>query len=174
MKERLITASMVLVLSVSFLFSGCDSPTPEEEGFAIYLTRDNIPVEKMEALSHIEIAEEPIISGDDVISYDWKTHEIEITAAAFDRIKQGKKSVPGESFIVCVNRQPVYWGAFWSLLSSQSFDGITIMRPFNTNTEGGYFINITRGYPSEGFYQGEDPRSSQSIKEALEKAGKLE
>jgi hypothetical protein len=34
----------------------------KEEGFAIYLTKDDIPPSRMEALSHVEIAKKPIIS----------------------------------------------------------------------------------------------------------------
>lgn len=76
----------------------------------------------------------------------------------------------GKVFIVCVDRKPVYWGAFWPLYSSQSFDGIIIPTPLmpNKNT-----IQITLGHPATGFYKGNDPRSNPAILQSLRQAGKL-
>ena len=99
------------------------------EGFAIYLTRDDIPPEKMEMLSHVEIADQPIISIQDIITYNAQTHEIKLTDAAFERISRLEVPVRGKSFLVCVDKAPVYWGAFWTPISSISFDGVTIWKP---------------------------------------------
>lgn len=171
MKKILLAALMVLGLSALPVFNGCSSETGE--GFAIYLTKDDVLVSQMEALSHVDIADEPIISIDDIVSYDWETHEIELTPTAFDRINVTPKDVFGNVFMVCVDKQPVYWGAFWSMLSSISFNGVTIIRPYASQAKGGYFIYITLGYPAPDFFTGEDPRSDPLIMESLEQAGKL-
>jgi len=171
MKKALIAASIILLLHAPLVFPGCNAPNPEEEGFAIYLTRDNIPPSQMEALSHIEIADEPIISSDDIISYDKNTHEIVITAEAFQRIEQLEVPTSGKSFVVCVDKGPIYWGAFWTPVSSQSFNGITIWVPSFHQQQN--IIRIELGYPSESFYSGEDPRSNTAILKSLEKTGKL-
>ena len=77
----------------------------------------------------------------------------------------------GKSFVVCVNREPIYWGAFWTPISSVSFDGITIWKPLNSQEPE--VIKLELGYPSPAFYEGEDPRNNAEVMESLEQAGKL-
>jgi len=124
----------------------------------------------MEALSHVEIADKPFFSLPDIVSYEGNTHEIKLTAAAMNRLSALQVPTGGTSFVVCVDRQPLYWGAFWVAFSSQSFDGITIMQPLSSE---GDKITISKGYPSASFYRGEDPRNDPWIMESLKQAGKL-
>src|SRR4030042_3678314 len=128
MKKILIVALTVIWLSALPVFNACNSQatTPMSEGFTIYLTRDNIPVSQMEALSHIEIADEPFISLGDIISYNWDNHGIQLTPEAYERVDELEVPTSGKSFVVCVDKAPIYWGAFWAGYSSQSFDGVTI------------------------------------------------
>jgi hypothetical protein len=173
MKNRLafvIVASLLLVP----LFLGCSS-TAGGEGFAIYLTRDNIPPSQMEALSHVDLADQPVISINDIVEYNWATHEIELTPDAYQRLDAMHFPTNGTSFLVCVDHYPVYWGAFWSSYSSQSFNGVTIITsPFFHESEGApNTIQISLGYPSPSFHQGVDPRSNQQIMDSLVKTGKL-
>jgi hypothetical protein len=160
-------ASILLLATMLFAFFGCRPPA---EGFAIYLTANDIPVREMPILSHINLADKPLISGADIISYLKATHEIRLTEEAFQRILNLEVPVWGKSFVVCVDRNPIYWGAFWVPFSSQSFDGVTILKPLGSTEP---YIQIERGYPSSEFGQGEDPRSDPRIFEALEQAGKL-
>jgi hypothetical protein len=125
----------------------------------------------MEALSHVNLTDQPIISIEDVITYNAQTHEIKLTDEAFERIYQLDVSTGGKSFIVCVNKAPIYWGAFWVLWSSMSFDGVTIWMP--PIFEGPNVIRLELGYPSSELYTGEDPRSNPIVIESLEQAGKL-
>jgi hypothetical protein len=125
----------------------------------------------MEVLSRIAISETPVIASGDIVDYNWNTHEILLTPDAFKRLDAMQVPTNGVSFIVCVDKSPVYRGAFWAGYSSLSFNGVTIMvkpGPAKENT-----IQITLGYPEFSFYSGEDPRSEKRIKDALEKAGKL-
>jgi len=167
--------AIFLLLSVFLLFglltaSGCSSKQASE-GFAIYLTKDDIPVAEMEKLSHIDLADTPAVSINDIISYNRATHEIELTPDAYERVMGLEVSTSGRSFLVCVDRAPVYWGAFWTPLSSQSFSGVSIwVYPYS---QQGNIITLQLGYPSQSFYQGEDPRSNPIIMESLDKAGKL-
>ena len=181
MKKKLLTASIVLVLLVPFLFGGCGFITGEEaanspdikgaEGFAIYLTRFDIPPSRMEMQSHVELADKPVISRDDILSYNWDTHVISLTAEAYQKLEAMKIPVNGVSFLVCVDKKPLYWGAFWTPVSSLSFDGITITLP--SMFPGENIVKLEPGYPGPAFYSGKDPRDNPSILEALEKAGKL-
>ena len=112
-----LTLVMVCVLLMS---GGCSAKN--NEGFAIYLTKEDIPPSQMEALSHIDIADQPTISIKDIITYNAQTHELKLIDTAFERISSLEVPVKGKSFMVCVNKAPIYWGAFWTPISSMSFD----------------------------------------------------
>jgi hypothetical protein len=167
-----ILVTGITVLIISLLFTGASCKTAKGEGFAIYLTRDDVPPAKMEALSHVDLAENPLISLADIISYNAQTYELKLTNEAYERIADLEVPVRGKSFMVCVDKSPVYWGAFWTPVSSQSFNGVTIWKPFG-NSHQGTIITLQLGYPSSSFYGGEDPRNSPEVIESLEQSGKL-
>lgn len=165
-----IPAKLTIVIAcVLLMSSGCSAPN--HEGFAVYLTKGDIPPAQMPALSHIDIADQPVISINDIVSYNVKTHEITLTANTFDRISSLEVPVRGRSFVVCVDRNPIYWGAFWTPISSMSFDGVTIMKPLGS--QDSKIIKLEAGYPSSSFYRGEDPRNNAEVMGLLEQAGKL-
>jgi hypothetical protein len=167
MKKAIVVVLVLSMLVIPPTISGCSSPGD----FSIYLTKDDIPVSKIPVLSHVEIADEPIVSIKDIVSYTRDTHEIELTAKAYERVMDLKVPTSGKSFVVCINKSPIYWGAFWVPYSSQSFDGVTILVPAFSEQEN--TVKIELGYPSASFYTGDDPRSSREIMKSLEKAGKL-
>ncbi|MBP1919301.1 hypothetical protein J2Z34_001790 [Youngiibacter multivorans] len=162
--------SILLFISIAALsmLSGCTSRN--DEGFAIYLTRDDIPPVSMEVLSNIEKSSEPILTEHDIVSYDAKDHSILLEPDAFLKFNDLELSTRGKSFLVCVDGFPIYWGAFWTPLSSMSFEGVVIMLP---SFAGENIVNISLGYPGESFYKGSDPRNDKRILDTLEKAGKL-
>ena len=161
-----LTVVLICLLLVS---SGCGAT--KGEGFAIYLTKEDIPPAQMPALSHVDIADQPIISMKDVITYNAQTHELKLTPSAFERISSLEVPVRGKSFIVCMDKKLIYWGAFWTPISSISFDGVTIWKPYSS--QGPAVITLELGYPSSSFYGGEDPRNSPEILKSLEQADKL-
>ena len=154
---------------VLMMLSGCS--TPQQEGFAIYLTKADIPPAEMPALSQIDLAQGPIVPADDIITYNAQTHEIKLTDSAFERIFLLEVPLRGKSFVVCVDKKPVYWGAFWIPISSISFDGVTIWKPLSG--QGEKVIKLDLGYPSASFYGGEDPRNDPKIMRSLEQSGKI-
>jgi len=162
----IITAALVCVFIVS---GGCSRAS--HEGFAIYLTEGDIPPTQMPALSHVDTAEKPIIAADDIITYNTQTHELKLTTSAFERIAQLDVPVRGRSFVVCVDRKPVYQGAFWTPISSISYDGVTIWKP--SSYQEPKVITLELGYPSSSFYGGEDPRNNPEVIRAIDEAGKL-
>lgn len=76
-----INALIIVSIFLLFLYT-----TNKDEGFAIYLTKDDIYPAQLPALSHVEIDEHPIITHTDIITYNAYTHEISLTASAFNRI----------------------------------------------------------------------------------------
>jgi hypothetical protein len=141
------------------------------EGFAIYLTKADIPPAQMEALSHVDISDKPVIGLKDIVGYNGVTHEITLSAEAFKRVVDLEVPVRGTSFLVCVDKAPIYWGAFWTPVSSISFDGVTIWKPFGAQETKTVALEL--GYPSVSFYGGDDPRDNPLILDSLDKAGKL-
>jgi len=176
MKKILIAALMAILLLTPLVF-GCNSPkeTPATgEGFAIYLTLYEIPAASMHLVKHYYLAVNPFISLNDILSYKIITNEIELTTDAYERLIQLQVPTSGRSFVVCVDKQPIYWGAFWTPISSQSFNGVVIMiPPFPSGELPANTIRIDCGYPSPNFCQGEDPRSNTEIMKSLKAAGKL-
>ncbi len=166
----ILYAMLICIMLCPFIISGACS-TPGPEGFAVYLTEGDIPLSKMPVLSHVDLAEQPVISTKDIVSYNVITHEILLTPEAFDRVSSLHVPTSGRSFMVCVDRQPIYWGAFWTLLSSQSFDGITIIKPLGSRDLK--VIKIEPGYPSASYFNGEDPRNNLEVIRSLQQAGKL-
>jgi hypothetical protein len=156
----------ILVSSICTTSEGMVTPS-NDEGFAVYLTKQDIPPAQMEALSHVNLTDQPIISIKDVITYNAQTHEIKLTDEAFERISQLDVSTGGKSFIVCVDKAPIYWGAFWVRWSCTLFDGVTIWKPLSLEEP-----HVIRLELSE-IYIGEDPRSNPAVIESLEQAGKL-
>jgi len=163
--------STTYTLNVNDYRTTFDGTLMKGEGFAIYLTKEDIPPEKMEMLSHVDIADRPVISTEDIIAYDAQTHQIKLTDEAFERISQLEVPVRGKSFLVCVDKAPIYWGAFWTPISSMSFDGVTIWKPLIAIEPN--MIKLELGYPSSTFYTGEDPRNNTEVMKSLDQAGKL-
>jgi hypothetical protein len=162
----LLSAALFCTMLIS---NGCSREN--REGFAIYLSKEDIPPAQMESLSQIVIANQPIISTQDIVTYNAQTHELKLTAEAFERISSLEVPVRGKSFAVCVDKAPVYWGAFWTPISSISFGGVTIWKPLNYQEVK--VITFELGYPSQSFYGGEDPRNKAELINSLDKAGKL-
>lgn len=169
MSTTIFSKLAVILVCVLLLSSGCSNPKPE--GFAIYLTKNDVPPAQMEALSHVEIADQPMISAKDIVTYNKRTHEITLNKDAFQRISNLEVPVRGKSFVVYVDKKPIYWGAFWTPISSISFEGVTVWKPLGS--QGPEMITLELGYPSSTFYDGEDPRNNPEIIESLQLAGKL-
>jgi len=165
------TVIIIGVLIVLGILTSSIFATAADEGFAIYLTEPDVPPAQMEVLSHITLTDRPVISSEDIITYSAQTHEIRLTDQAFERICALEVPVQGRAFMVCIDKQSIYWGAFWTPISSISFDGVTIWQPYCGRDPA--VITLQLGYPSSSFYGGEDPRNSPEILGSLEQAGKL-
>jgi len=166
-KPTIVISCFLLIL----ILYGIYFTETKSEGFAIYLIRKDIPPAQMEALSHVDLSDQPIISVEDIITYNAQTHEMKLTSNAFDRVYALDVPVTGKSFMVCIDKEPIYWGAFWTPISSLSFDGITILKPYNTQEQNTIVLEL--GYPSSSFYGGEDPRNNTKVLESLVITGKL-
>jgi hypothetical protein len=160
---------MAAFIGLLLISGGCNAA--KGQGFAIYLTRDSVPPSQMQTLNYVNLAEQPFLTTKDIVHYYSQTYALELTDSAFERVSNLEVPTPGKSFVATVNGKPVYWGAFWTPISSQSFDGVTIMKPLIFTEPG--FINFELGYPAPSFYSGGDPRNNTEILNSLEQDGKL-
>ncbi len=138
----------------------------------MYLLAERRPVVGLSGadVRTLQLEEKPVLSRADITAYARATHEITLTAEAAARIEQLPipGGGPGLPFVVCVGSERIYAGAFWSPLSSMSYDGIAIevlpglRRP----------LHIQLGYPeSPVFFRGQDLRADPRILQALDRAG---
>jgi hypothetical protein len=172
--KRICFAGIVIAVLV-FMFAGCERSDVHVQrvgGFAIYLvdrSADTAQLAKMD-IDSVPLETMPVITVDDIVSYNKETHEIELTSSTYDRLMQMGVPVNGRYFAVCLDGNPVYLGAFWVMWSSLSYDGVVIMLPSLTGTP---VVQISLGYPGSGFFTGKDPRNNKKIFKSLELAGKL-
>ena len=173
-KKTLLNKTLFLLIIVLVLtFTGCQ--TTKNDDFAIYLLAQDIPVRELRQsdIGQLVIGTEPLISSGDIVSYDKTNHRIEPTQAAFTRIQQLfhiPVELDGIPFVVCVGKEHIYAGAFWTPRSAINYDGVVIMQPFGP---GETIIQIALGYPVSEVFTGNDPRADPRIMKALEQDEKL-
>lgn len=165
--------SFFLITIGGLAFSGCQPV--KDNNFAIYLLAQDIPATKLAQvdINQLMLENKPIISTAEVVSYDKVNHTIELTQEAFTRIQQlfpMLVKVDGIPFVVCVGKERIYTGAFWTPISSLSYDGVVIMQPFDPTTTT---IQIALGYPGQGLFTGNDQRADPRIMKTLEQNNKL-
>lgn len=149
--------------------------TTDSGKFGIYLLAD----EKMNAdaalklkLDDIPLQKKPLLAMDDFVCYSWDDHSFELTRAAAARLP--KPGVFGVPYVVVLNGQRSYLGAFWTSISSAGFRNPVIM-PKPWLAVGGTTFEIRRAYPGvTADAPKNDPRDSPAIRFAFQMAGKLD
>jgi hypothetical protein len=140
------------------------------EGFAIYLPQGDVSPQKMPDLNSVQLPTQPFIGMKDIVNYNPENYQLTLTPDAINRIDALQVGVYGKPFVVCVDRIPVYWGAFWTPISSVPFDGFAIEQPLNNQTNT---VIIQTGYPTSSFFTGTTWVDDASIQESFRQAGKL-
>jgi hypothetical protein len=169
MKKQKIILIVFFILTIA----GCTSS--HIDGFTIYLLSQDmsaLDASKMD-VDQLPLEIEPLLSGEDIVSYELANHIIEITPAAYRRFRGTFPQlvrVAGIPFVVCAGSQRIYAGALWTPASSISYDGVIILQPFDND---GTTIQLSLGYPGPDSFTGSDPRADPRIVRALEQAEKL-
>ncbi len=164
---------MVVLLLGLFLLPGCQEAAKGD--FSIYLLKDEMHAIELAGknLAELELQDTPLISAKDIVSYDAATHSIELTEEGLAHMEELFPEtiwVSGVPFVVTVGDERIYAGAFWTPLSSLSFDGVVILQELGEEQR---ILQISLGYPGPDWFTGEDPRSDQRILAALRTAKKL-
>jgi len=148
---KVIFATIVVLLVITGTYLLLSFMTPSVDGFGIYLLESG----------------ELVISDLEIVSYNKTSHEIKLTDAGVEKIEGLQMPLNGAGFVIKVEGEEIYCGAFWSPISSLPYHGVVIEILVINNS-----VKIDAGYPSSQF-QGEDPRDNPKVFDYLEKVGKL-
>ncbi len=126
-----IITILVLLFFFSLLYScnqnNITGTTADDKGLNFYLLKDStlsangIIINKTD-ISRLELSEKPFLSYKDIITYKWQEHLISLDTqkvAEINNFCKTKINVDGLPFIVKVNNERIYLGAFWFELSSK-------------------------------------------------------
>ena len=139
---------------------------PDDLSFAIYLVKDGNTAAAAETpLPELVLEETPLLTDADLIVYRWSDHTLELSDQT--AIESRLPAVPthGLPFVVVVNGERIYFGAFWVSYSSQSTDLPVIdiiVDPWQ----------IKPGYPWDHTLE-PDVRNDRRIRDTLHSLGKL-
>ena len=165
-----------VVLFILLYMAEISACAPQEsKEFSIYLLDEGISAIEFSRVDIEEVTLEstPVISGEDIVSYELDSHRITLTPAAYRRLQlvfQEPVKVSGIPFVVCVGSQRIYSGALWTPVSSISYDEVVILQSYESE---GTTIQLTLGYPGPAAFTGRDPRADPRIVRALELTNKL-
>ena len=124
----------------------------------------------MTPLASLALATEPVVSLTSIAWYIGTKHQVfwdQLSTTAALRNRVGHVGTQGVPFVVEADGQRIYLGTFYSLISSQSFAGPTVIME-HLSPEG---FTIEAAYPAPA--SGADPRSDPRILKVLTEAGKL-
>lgn len=167
---------LACLLAAVLILAACKPAAPKGDcgpgALAFYLTAETRHGADMPrtGLEKVELSAEPIIAPDEILSYSVQTFELRLAPAAMQRLAALKVPTNGIGFVACSQGKPVFSGAFWTPISSLSYDGIAMMVPLDASWPA---VRLDPGYPGGMSALRDDPRSDPNLLKALEDAGKL-
>ena len=116
---------LFVLLFASLFFRCSDSTSPtDEKAFGIYLLKDTLIITsdaKKLPLNSLQVQDSPIISIEDIETYNWSEQTMSLTSEAFKRFgsAEGKvKSAFGLPFVVMIDQTKIYLGNIYPAYSS--------------------------------------------------------
>ena len=168
MKAAILLGAFVLHIVTSL------TPAQQPATVAIYLFANPVDARtvKQDQWKSLPLASEPIISETDILAYDFSKHAIKLSAEALKRLP--RPPVTGTPFVVVINGERIYPGAFYNMASSIPCDMPVIVtaRIGQSESLGADVVLIDRAYPQQ-YATGKDLRSDARIRDALGKLKKL-
>lgn len=146
-----------------------EGPADRPMGFALTLAKvAPADAQALGDLAAVPLEAKPLLVGADFTSYDVTDHTFTLTPEAEARLIAINLPTSGRAFVVSVDQERIYAGAFWTPLSSLSYDGVTILllEGFGPIANDGVY-RIELGYPGSSFFNGPDPRSDPRILAAV-------
>lgn len=138
----------IWLIIIVLLLVACES----KESFELYL----VPFEEagyITSVEDLELPEQPLLTSDDMISYDWQNHEVVLKASYLKSlnppnleevlmIKGGSErfgTIQRDYFVVVVNGEKIYYGNFrYAMVSSYLNPSAELI-----DTEDGFIIQLS-------------------------------
>ncbi|HKQ80173.1 MAG TPA: hypothetical protein VJ810_41155 [Blastocatellia bacterium] len=149
---------------------------PSQNTFSIYLIEGTLEptalIRDQGSWKDAKLSTKAVISEADIIDYDFSKHAMRLNPETIKRLP--KPGVKGTPFVVIVNGERIYLGAFYSLISSITCTApvIVIDRGIRDSEQKGDTLFIERAYPPDKGV-GQDMRSDERIETVLGKLEKL-
>ena len=168
---------LTLTVLISLIIISCEKDDNNNfaigEGFEIYPTvtyyTHNLEIDYSTVdFDTILLSDTPILRYNDLKKYDTLTHKLTL-GISHDSLKIGDASVYGRMFVVTIDKEPIYCGFNWPVISSIPCNWVFIMEPYedldNLNDK-----EIVISFISEQYI---DPRLDRRIVNGLKQDGKI-
>ena len=149
---------------------------PRQGTFAVYLIAGSPDARDLARnpgkWKELPLSSAPVISDVDIVSYDFSKHAMRLRPEAIKRLP--KPPVEGTPFVVVVNGERIYLGAFYTSVSSIPFvlPVIVVDSAERHQARAQGFLYIERAYPVSHAV-GVDARSDERIRSVLSNLKKL-
>jgi hypothetical protein len=171
-------AKLTLTVLMCLIIASCEKNKCGKadigEGFEIYLTvtlysyRYQIDYNTID-FDTIELPDFPILRYNDLLKYDTLTHKLTLRIP-HDSLQIGDAGVYGRMFVVTVDKEPIYCGFKWPVISSVSCNWVFIEEPY-TELDGLSDNEIVISCSSNVV---PDPRLDRRIIDRLKADGKID
>jgi hypothetical protein len=168
---------LTLTVLISLIIISCEKDDNNNfaigEGFEIYPTVTyyihNLEIDYNTVdFDTILLSDTPILRYNDLKKYDTLTHKLTL-GISHDSLKIGDASVYGRMFVVTIDKEPIYCGFKWPVISSIPCNWVFIMEPYedldNLNDK-----EIVISFISEQYI---DPRLDRRIVNRLKQDAKI-
>lgn len=150
---------------------------PKQDTVGIYLFAESHYPSVLERQpgrwKELSLASKPIFTDADIIAYDFAKHAMKLEPEALKRLP--RPSPAGAPFVVVVNGERIYLGAFYSVVSSIPCElpVIVVNRRVLDQTSPADVLLIESGYLPQSSALGKDLRSDVRVRDALANLKKL-
>ena len=166
-----------MYLLIGLLIIACERSEDKSyamgEGFEIYLSETpyshNLYMDySMVDFDTIKLSDIPILRYNDLKKYDITTHKLTL-GISHDSLKIGDAGVYGRMFVVTIDKNPIYCGFKWPVLSSVPCNWVFIEEPFE-ELDNLQDNELVISFSSEAY---PDPRADVRIINRLSRDGKI-
>jgi hypothetical protein len=174
--------NILKILFCITLFWGCKKDEIKTKGMEFYLLEDDSSFNSFENsckdfdFNNQKLQAAPIITNEDVISYNWRSHEITIRQSAYERLKNYRdKFFPIYPLVLVINGERVY-GLFYKYAILALGCATTLIGESgrgNIPKDKGENLIIVHGQVFDRSTLGKDPRGDKRIYDYLKSTGRL-
>ncbi|MGD9993289.1 MAG: hypothetical protein AB7S69_08315 [Salinivirgaceae bacterium] len=165
------------ILLVCLLAGSCDKDNNSDfnlgEGIEIYRTQTPYYANLDQDYSQVDfdtilLENTPVLRYNHLLKYDTANHKLTL-AVSHDSLKIGVATVYGRMFVLTIDKEPVYCGFYWPLISSIPCPWVFIVEPYY-ELDGLADNEIMIRFNSQHY---SDPRLDSRLLERLKKDNKL-